>query len=147
MSIVEAELPVVGMSCRGCAGAVTQALQAVRGVQAVNLELPSGLAKLAWDSGQVDLFGLVESVRRAGYDVATEIAEFQVVGMSCAGCVLSVTSALEDVPGVVQAGVDLKSGYVTVVYLRGGLEVEALLGAVRQAGYGIQGDASTPEPI
>jgi Cu+-exporting ATPase len=52
--------------------------------------------------------------------------------MACAGCVASVEKALRGVPGVVDATVNLGERTATV---RGAAEVEALVQAVRGAGY------------
>ncbi len=53
-------------------------------------------------------------------------------GMMCAGCVAAVEKALSAVPGVQSVAVNLGDRTATVV---GDAPVEALVGAVRQAGY------------
>lgn len=54
-------------------------------------------------------------------------------GMTCADCVVHVTEALESVPGVEDASVDLASRSA-VVTARAGLEGSALASAVRRTG-------------
>ena len=56
-----------------------------------------------------------------------------VTGMTCDGCVQSVTRVLGRVPGVRQVRVDLASGRAE---LEGEPAPEALLTALRRAGYG-----------
>ena len=61
----------------------------------------------------------------------------QIEGMSCASCVGRVEKVLRAVPGVARADVNLATEQATV---RAGTDVqplEALVGAVRQAGYGV----------
>jgi Cu+-exporting ATPase len=58
----------------------------------------------------------------------------QIEGMSCASCVGRVEKALRAVPGVAQADVNLASEQATVP---AGADVQALVEAVRQAGYGV----------
>jgi Cu+-exporting ATPase len=53
-------------------------------------------------------------------------------GMSCAGCVASVEAALKSAPGVREAAVNFAEHTAEV---RGVVEVSALIGAVRAAGY------------
>lgn len=60
---------------------------------------------------------------------------FQVDGMSCEHCVKTVTKALQDVPGVAQAQVQLKPGQATVRYDAAKADRAALASAVRQAGF------------
>ena len=49
-----------------------------------------------------------------------EKASMYIFGMSCAGCVASVKMALEDVPGVKHAAVDLEQCMAVVEYERPG---------------------------
>ena len=69
-------------------------------------------------------------------DFATKVppsVRLSISGMSCAGCVASVESALKQVPGVTEANVNLGERTATVV---GTAEGRALIVAVKQAGYG-----------
>jgi len=60
----------------------------------------------------------------------------KVTGMTCSHCAANVTRALEGVPGVTSARVDLKSG---LAHIAGeALDAEALRGAVEAVGYGIE---------
>lgn len=65
--------------------------------------------------------------------MATATMEFKVTGMSCDHCVHAVTEALESVPGVRQAIVDLARGSARVDH--DGADVEAMVAAVEEEGY------------
>jgi len=56
-----------------------------------------------------------------------------ITGMSCDACVRHVSGALRAVPGVVAVNVTLRGGLAEVQH--DGASVEALIGAVREAGY------------
>lgn len=56
-----------------------------------------------------------------------------VTGMSCQNCVRHAREALESVPGVESATVDLESGRATVV---GQADAQALIAALDEEGYG-----------
>jgi copper chaperone len=58
--------------------------------------------------------------------------EYDVQGMTCGHCVLSVTEEVSDVPGVEHVEVDLGSGRLVV---RGVVTDEAIRAAVSEAGY------------
>jgi Cu+-exporting ATPase len=68
--------------------------------------------------------------------------EIEVTGMTCAACSSRVQRALEHVPGVASANVNLMTGAATIAYDRGAVAVDTLLDAVRDAGYG----AALPKP-
>jgi len=63
--------------------------------------------------------------------------ELSVRGMDCAGCARHVRGALEDVPGVASADVQLMAERATVVLEETPASREALVGAVEAAGYDV----------
>ena len=62
---------------------------------------------------------------------------FDVQGMTCQGCVASVTRVLKAVPGVSDVAVTLKPGTANVVYDGARTTATALKAAVQDAGYGV----------
>ncbi|GGM21675.1 CopZ family metallochaperone [Deinococcus aerophilus] len=61
--------------------------------------------------------------------------ELIVSGMTCGHCQTAVTKALQSVPGVEDAAVNLAEGTAQV---RGPADPQALVAAVRDEGYGAQ---------
>ena len=62
-------LHIAGMTCGGCAGAVSAALRAVPGAGAVRVDLASGLARIEAEPGLRP--ALTAAVERAGFRVAS----------------------------------------------------------------------------
>lgn len=58
-------------------------------------------------------------------------------GMTCAGCVNSVTKALKGIDGVQDANVNLEKGQATVTFDDAKANVDALKQAVEDAGYDV----------
>jgi Cu+-exporting ATPase len=73
--------------------------------------------------------------RRADIETATETIEVE--GMHCASCVQHVERALQSVPGVRQASVNLATERATVEYDTSQTDPEELSRAVKDAGYGV----------
>ena len=63
----------------------------------------------------------------------TEMHEYNVHGMTCAHCALSVREEVAEVPGVTAVDVDLASGRMTVA--GGAVDDAAVREAVAEAGY------------
>ena len=61
--------------------------------------------------------------------------ELKVDGMTCQGCVRSVTKKLSGVAGVSSAAVDLAAGRATVRFDASSVKVEDLIAAVEQIGF------------
>ncbi len=158
------ELAVAGMTCDGCAGRVTKALESVPGVTSAAVDHTAGHAMVA---GTAASESLIAAVTEAGYQAqtwigvpapATETApkpkpapkaplegaatlDFAIDGMTCASCVYRVEKALRAVPGVADATVNLATQRAHVEWRAGASDETApgeaaLVGAVEAAGYG-----------
>ena len=66
-----------------------------------------------------------------------ESVKLDVQGMTCQGCVASVTRVLRAVPGVADAAVTLQPGAATVTFDPARTNVNALGAAIREAGYDV----------
>ncbi|TCK07455.1 heavy metal translocating P-type ATPase [Marinobacterium mangrovicola] len=124
-------LPVEGMSCASCVGRVEAALKKVDNVEEVAVNLATERADIR-SSKPLDRQSLVEAVEKAGYSVPATTTELAIEGMSCASCVGRVERALQAVPGVVEANVNLATEKASI---RGNSSVDTLIAAVADAGY------------
>jgi copper ion binding protein len=70
MSNEQIELDVRGMSCGSCVRHVTEALQGLPGVDAVDVELAAGKARVRHDPRRVTAAQLIAAVEDAGYEVS-----------------------------------------------------------------------------
>jgi copper chaperone len=66
-----------------------------------------------------------------------ENVTLNVGGMTCQGCVASVTRVLQATPGVASARVDLAQGRAEVSFDPARTSVDALKGAIEDAGYDV----------
>jgi len=67
------DLPILGMSCAGCAANVERGLRDVPGVQEANVNFATARAAVLFDPARANTEILVKAVREAGYDVAASI--------------------------------------------------------------------------
>ena len=130
-------LPVTGMTCANCALTIERSLGSVEGVNQARVNLASEKAVVTYDPGSVRGGGLVNSIRDAGYDVATAKVDLPITGMTCANCAQNIERALRKLDGVLQANVNLASEKASVEYLPSLINLEALKRAVEDAGYGV----------
>jgi len=137
MRVSDYHLPVIGMSCASCVGAVERAINKVPGVVSVSVNLLTGLAHIEGEKS-LTRHALVQAINQAGYAVANpQTLELAIQGMSCASCVGAVERALNKVPGVVSASVNLATARAQVV-ADPTLDVEQALAAVSKAGFSAQ---------
>lgn len=129
---------IEGMTCASCVTRVEKALRRVPGVASANVNLATETAAVEASPGVAPaaLLGALETaVNDAGYHVAEQSFELAIGGMTCASCVGRVEKALRQVPGVVEANVNLATERAAVHGVRGVVDVAALIAAVEQAGY------------
>jgi len=63
-----AVIKVNGMTCGGCVRSVTRVLQAVQGVDSVNVSLERGEAALTYDPAKADIPQFRKVVEEAGFE-------------------------------------------------------------------------------
>ncbi|MFC7514396.1 heavy metal translocating P-type ATPase [Herbaspirillum sp. GCM10030257] len=130
--LTELSFGVEGMTCASCVARVEKALAKVPGVNGASVNLATEKATVHAQTG-ISLKALTGAVEKAGYHVALEPVSLSITGMTCASCVARVEKALKKVPGVQDASVNLATEKAQVQ--AAGVTAEALIAAVRKAGY------------
>ena len=130
-------LPVEGMSCASCSSRVETALSGAEGVAAASVNLATERADVTYDGGALRVADLIRVVEDAGYDVRSQETSLAVQGMDCASCAGRVETALQELDGVLEAGVNFATERATVRYVPGTVRVADLTEAVRSAGYDV----------
>jgi len=127
-------LPIEGMTCASCVARVEKALSRVPGVSSASVNLATESATVQLDA-PVPVQALNQAIENAGFGVAVDEARLRIEGMTCASCVSRVERALQRVPGVQSAEVNLATEVATVRRVRGSATLTELLRAVQDAGY------------
>lgn len=133
--MAEFAVKIQGMSCAACAARIEKAVRAMPGVEKGGVNFAMEQLNVTYDAGQVTPRDIIARVRDTGYDVILTRREFNITGMSCAACAARVEKAARQVPGVVEANVNLALAKLTVEV---GAQVDDgdITAAVEDAGYG-----------
>ena len=144
--LIDVTMRIDGMMCSHCEKTVTEALEAVEGVQDVTASAEKGTAKFKI-SPDTSEQALKDAVTKAGYIfvgfgenvtacpiTGTVEKTMKIEGMMCEHCERAVKTALEAVEGVEAVTADAKAG-TAVIRLQPGTSEEALSEAVKKAGY------------
>ncbi|HEY2929601.1 heavy metal translocating P-type ATPase, partial [Piscinibacter sp.] len=127
-------LGIEGMSCASCVARVERSLVGVPGVAEASVNLATEAARVR-ASAAVPLAALRAAVEKAGYALVEQTVRLRIDGMTCASCVARVEKALEQVPGVASAQVNLATETAEVTLASQEIDAQALLAAVDKAGY------------
>lgn len=123
--------PVHGMSCASCVGRVEAAVRKIPHAGQVSVNLATERIHIQPD-GPLSTAAVVQAIEKAGYEVPSHALELGIEGMSCASCVGRVERALQAVPGVTDAHVNLATERASVYGLA---DTDTLLAALEKAGY------------
>lgn len=127
-------LPVEGMTCASCVGRVERALKAVPEIKDAVVNLATERADITFSSTPNPALA-VSAIESSGYKVPEEITELAIEEMTCASCVGRVEKALAQIPGVLEATVNLATERARVRHLSGVVSITDLEVAVVHAGY------------
>ncbi len=130
---MELSFPVEGMTCASCVRRVEKAIEGVPGVSRAAVNLATERADVIFRE-RAKIAEVVKAVQNAGYEVPRKRLEFSIGGMTCASCVNRVERAISDVPGVLEASVNLATERASLEVVSGTRLVDIGL-AVRKAGY------------
>lgn len=128
-------LPIQGMTCAHCAAHVESALKQLPGVSNVTVDLDANQASLSYDPTVVDMLDFQNAVKAAGYSIPSQEVTLRVLGMSCVSCLAHVEGALQNLPGVLEASVNLSKGKAQVQYISEVVTTAQMEWAVKAAGY------------
>ncbi|MHB1091861.1 heavy metal translocating P-type ATPase [Thiobacillus sp.] len=125
---------IQGMTCASCVTRVEKVLRQLPGVTDATVNLATETATV---SGDTDMTSVQRAVEKAGFSIPVESCTLDISGMTCASCSARVEKALNKVPGVLDASVNLATEQATVK-LAQGASAATLIAAVERAGYGAQ---------
>ena len=134
---------VDGLSCGACAARAQQAIGAVPGVQGANVSIANHTAS-ARITGAESARLIEQALTKAGKPAVPHKIELEIEGMHCGSCVGRAETALEHLPGVLRASVNLASARALVETLSA--DPAPLLLALRNVGLtGKLHDAGAPQ--
>ncbi|WP_049933691.1 heavy metal translocating P-type ATPase [Halarchaeum acidiphilum] len=128
-------IDVQGMSCANCSATIEDALSALDGVREANANFATDEASVEYDPESVSLAAVYDAIADAGYEPIDEAVTVTVTDMSCANCSQTVSEALLDAPGVIDADVNFAVDEARVRYNPATASMGDLYDAIEGAGY------------
>jgi Cu+-exporting ATPase len=131
----QASLPVQGMTCGACAIRLEKALSRATGINDAAVNFALERASVSFDPRQTDVTKIAQVVSNAGFNVGEDTYSFGVSGMTCSACAGRIEKALNKLPGVLDANVNLALERADVRTIAGAVPLDTLAAAVAKAGY------------
>jgi Cu+-exporting ATPase len=142
------------MSCTSCASSIEDALQKTDGVITANVNFATEKAVIEYDSDKISLEELGEVIEGTGYEpvLPKEGAErrdviLNIVGMTCAGCAVTIEKSLSSLEGVESAFVNIATDKARVSYDPRLVSIFDLRKAVTDVGYDVAGEEEVDRAV
>ena len=129
------DLPVSGMSCASCVARIEKGLLKIPGVTEAKVNFAAEKAVIEYDSSEVKPSYLASKINELGYETKTQKAIMPILGMSCASCVDRVQTALNKVPGVIEATVNFATEKASIEYIADLVKIKDLAKSIEAIGY------------
>ena len=123
------------MSCATCSGTVEDAVGALEGVSAVDVNFATDEAAIEYDPDEVSLAAIYSAIEESGYEPDRAQTTVEIAGMSCATCAETNEEAIGAVPGVLEASVNVATDEATVVFNPTDTSLAAIYDAIEEAGF------------
>jgi Cu+-exporting ATPase len=130
-----AHLDITGMTCANCSGTVGDALESLDGVSEANANFATDEGSVVYDPDEISLAAIYEAIEDAGYGAVSDTVTIGISDMTCANCVQTNETALENTPGVIAAEANFATDEAQVRYNPADTSLDALYDAIENAGY------------
>ncbi|MGU8034756.1 heavy metal translocating P-type ATPase [Streptococcus suis] len=133
----QASYPIQGMTCASCALTVEKAVGKLAGVEEASVNLATEKLSVSYDEKLLGLEDIRQAVEKAGYQLVDNLVteSYDISGMTCASCAMTVEKALGKLEGVEEVSVNLATEKATIRYSHDKQNPASLEKAVEQAGY------------
>ncbi|NQH02756.1 HAD-IC family P-type ATPase, partial [Streptococcus suis] len=133
----QASYPIQGMTCASCAMTVEKAVGKLAGMEEVSVNLATEKLSVSYDEKLLGLEDIRQAVEKAGYQLVDNLVteSYDISGMTCASCAMTVEKALRKLEGVEEVTVNLATEKATIRYSRHRQNPASLERAVEQVGY------------
>ena len=145
LTVKSMNLQITGMTCASCVSRVEKTLRALPGIATATVNLATETVTLT-AATPINLASVIAAVNKSGYGVTEQNIVLAITGMTCASCVGRVEQALSNLPGVLKATVNLATEHAAVQIASGAVTTEALIDAVRRAGYQATATGASDKP-
>ncbi|WKU21980.1 heavy metal translocating P-type ATPase [Priestia megaterium] len=132
----EATLQITGMTCAACSNRIERGLKKIEGVKEANVNLALERSTIIFDPSKTSPQAFEEKIKKLGYGVVSEKAEFAITGMTCAACSTRIEKGLNKLEGVTKASVNLALETASVEYSPSQIAPQDITQRVEKLGYG-----------
>ncbi len=127
-------VPVSGLHCASCSDRVKKGLMEINGVKSVDINISESFAAILLEEGVNPSKSIIDKIRNLGYDTGIERKIVTVKGIHCAGCVGRIEKNLKNLPGIIEAVVNLTESSANIEFITGTVSKTEIAEVVKSSG-------------
>lgn len=136
------KLAIDNMSCASCVNTIELSLKKQSSIEDVVINLMNNTGWVTFDDSALSDEAIVTMVRNTGYEATVvydhqKKLQFIVEGMTCAMCAKAVSTAVGNLPGMIDFNVNVATDKLTVTMDEHAVKISDIKHAVKKAGYGL----------
>ena len=129
-------IKIGGMSCAACANRVEKGLSVLNGVEKAGVNFATEKASVTYDKEHISLNEISRKIEKLGFQVIKGKTDLKITGMSCAACSGRIEKALQKLPGVYHAVVNLAVEKATVEFNPDQINIVDIKTRIEKLGFG-----------
>lgn len=135
--ILQIELPIPDLIKEGQPGAelISKTLGKLFGIEKVIINTVFGIIAVDYDPKKIQIQGIVDAIKKSGYQVGSTKTRIGIDNIRCASCVGFIEAELKSTPGVLNASVNIATQEATIDYLPEQTTLHRLNSAIENWGY------------
>ncbi|MBP2626036.1 MAG: copA 1 [Firmicutes bacterium] len=138
-------IKIGGMSCAACANRIEKGLSSLNGVEKAGVNFATEKASVTYNKAHMSLNEISQKIEKLGFQVIKEKIDLKITGMSCAACSGRIEKALNKLPGVYNAVVNLAIEKSTVEFNPGQINIVDIKSRIEKLGFGAHDVANSAE--
>ncbi|XP_078475018.1 copper-transporting ATPase 2-like isoform X1 [Lampetra planeri] len=144
MEVWHSTFTVEGMTCQSCVQSITKVLADLPGIYSVQVSLENKSASVLYDPALHTLNSLKDSIEDIGFEAAhrgaatvmmLEVADVDIVGMTCQSCVQSIEGKMSKLKGVLSFSVCLQKNNATAAFIPEVISMQKLCDEIEDMGF------------
>ncbi len=146
--ILQIEIPILDLIKEGQPGAelISKILGKTVGIEKVIINTTFGLVVIDYYPKIIQIQGIVDAIKKTGYQVGSTKTRIGIDNIRCASCVGFIETELKNTPGVLNASVNIATQEATIDYLPEQTTLHRLNSAIENWGYKTR-SALSEEPV
>ena len=133
------QLKIEGISCASCVNTIESTLSEHEAVENVKVNIMNDTGIVTFDPERLTEASILAMIEQSGYHAKVmtghQTIQFSVEGMTCSSCALAVSSAIEDLNGMIDHHVNVASDSLSVTIDPSRVRISQIKDAVIKAGY------------